>query len=272
MPGETEHDSQPKTAVAAVPTIQEQHLETVKVWAEYSKDRYDTARQLFDEFRNRARQLIPLVGVVLSIELSFVVRLLLDHDIPIAATFRRNALVVFAIAISIQFILLPVLLVAGFGGRQKFWEPEDPVTLADYILGKGELEVTQMVAAYYAKACKPYVDAGTMLGMRVSMAVVLFTVSVLFLLGAVVTLGVGNLSSDPGSGNVGSTSMAEPTKPSASNAPAVVPKAPTPTPVPSAPSPTARPAVSPPPNPLVATPTRGIQIRGSRSGSGDKEA
>jgi hypothetical protein len=44
----------------------------VEVWADYAKDRFESAAKRVDEFRNWARQLGAAIAVVVGLELSLV--------------------------------------------------------------------------------------------------------------------------------------------------------------------------------------------------------
>jgi hypothetical protein len=44
----------------------------IEVWADYSKDRFESSAKRVDEFRNWARQLSAAVAVVIGLELTLV--------------------------------------------------------------------------------------------------------------------------------------------------------------------------------------------------------
>jgi hypothetical protein len=156
----------------------------IEVWADYSKDRFESAAKRVDEFRNWARQLGAAVAVVVSLELALVGKVLeLKPVVPF--TLRVWCLAILLLTAAVQLILLVWLLFIGYRSHDILW-PESPVILADYILGQDEPETRRVIGAYYAKGYTRFHALSIRLGSRVGIATVIFTVSMLFFFVAVV--------------------------------------------------------------------------------------
>jgi hypothetical protein len=156
----------------------------VEVWANYSKDRFESAVKRVDEFRNWARQLSAAVAVVISLELTLVGKIL-ELKPPIDSTLRLWCLSMLLLAAAAQLILLVWLLVTGYRSHEIRW-PESPIVLADYVLAQDEEETRRVIGAYYAKAYERFHALSIRVGSRVGIVTVIFTVSMLLLLAAVV--------------------------------------------------------------------------------------
>jgi hypothetical protein len=124
----------------------------IEVWADYSKDRFESAGKRVDEFRNWARQLGAAVAVVVSLELALVGKVLELKPVP-HSTLRVWCLAALLLAVAVQLILLVWLLFIGYRSHDILW-PESPVVLADYIFGQDEQETRRVIGAYYAKALR----------------------------------------------------------------------------------------------------------------------
>jgi hypothetical protein len=156
----------------------------IEVWADYSKDRFESAAKRVVEFRNWARQLGAAVAVVVSLELALVGKVLeLKPVVP--STLRVWCLAILLLTAAVQLILLVWLLFIGYRSHDILW-PESPVILADYILGQDEPETRRVIGAYYAKGYTRFHAISIRLGSRVGIATVIFTVSTLFFFVAVV--------------------------------------------------------------------------------------
>lgn len=156
----------------------------IDVWADYSKDRFDSAAKRVDEFRNWARQLGAAVAVVISLELALVAKVL-DLKPAVHSTLRVWCLAALLLAAAVQLGLLVWLLFTGYRSRDILW-PESPVVLADYVIGQDEQETRRVIGAYYAKAYQRFHALSIQLGTRVGIATVIFTISMLFFFLAVV--------------------------------------------------------------------------------------
>ena len=156
----------------------------IEVWADYSKDRFESAAKRVDEFRNWARQLGAAVAVVVSLELALVGKVL-ELKPVVHSTLGVWCLTTLLLAAAVQLILLVWLLFIGYRSHDILW-PESPVVLADYILGQDEPETRRVIGAYYAKAYTRFHALSIRLGSRVGIATVIFTVSMLFFFLAVV--------------------------------------------------------------------------------------
>jgi len=155
----------------------------IDVWADYAKDRFESAAKRVDEFRNWARQLGAAVAVVIGLELTLVAKVL-ELKLPASHPRRGLCLVAFLLAAGIHFLLLWWLLFTGYRSR-KIRYPESPVLLADYILDRDEQETRRVIGAYYAKAYDRFHDLSKRLGTKVAVATVVFTGSMLLLFGGV---------------------------------------------------------------------------------------
>ena len=155
----------------------------VEVWANYSKDRFESAVKRVDEFRNWARQLSAAVAVVISLELTLVGKIL-ELKSPVDSTLRLWCLRTLLFAAAAQLILLVWLLVTGYRSRDIRW-PESPVVLADYVLAHDEQETRRVIGAYYAKAYERFHALSIKVGTHVGVATLIFTISMLLLLAAV---------------------------------------------------------------------------------------
>jgi hypothetical protein len=154
----------------------------IEVWADYAKDRFDSAAKRVDEFRNWARQLSAAVAVVIGLELTLVGKVLALES---GLTLRLWCLAALLLAAAVQLGLLVWLLFIGYRSRDILW-PESPVVLAGYVIGQDEHEVRRVIGAYYAKAYKRFHDLSIQLGSRVGVATIIFTVSMVLLFIAVV--------------------------------------------------------------------------------------
>jgi hypothetical protein len=156
----------------------------VEVWANYAKDRFESAAKRVDEFRNWARQLSAAVAVVISLELALVGKVL-ELKPAVHSTLRVWSLAALLLAAAVQLGLLVWLLFTGYRSRDILW-PESPVVLADYVIGEDETETRRVIGAYYAKAYERFHALSIQLGSRVGIATVIFTVSMLLFFLAVV--------------------------------------------------------------------------------------
>lgn len=150
--------------------------ETLKVWASYSRDRFDSASKRVDEFRNWARQLGGAVAVVIGFELTLVGRVL-DLKPPFDASLRTWTLVLFLLMIAAQVLLLFWALRTGYSGHTVVG-PESPSKLAEFIVDADEAGAEQLTGAYYAKAYDAFHDLSEELGKSVGQANRFFAVTV----------------------------------------------------------------------------------------------
>jgi hypothetical protein len=150
----------------------------IEVWADYAKDRFESAARRVDEFRNWARQLSAVAAVVIGLELTLVGKVL-DLEPAVHSTLRVWSLAALLLAAAVQLGLLVWLLFTGYRSRDILW-PESPVVLADYVIGEDETETRRVIGAYYAKAYERFHALSIQLGSRVGIATVIFTVSMLF--------------------------------------------------------------------------------------------
>lgn len=223
--------------------------ETVKLWGDYAKDRFDSVSDRVDEFRNRARQLAAAIAVVVGLDLTLTGKVL-DLKPPFSAILRNGSLLAFFGAVLVQVVLLFWVLHVGYVGRQLLG-PESPSILANHILGKSPEETQQIIAAYHAKAYDNFFPLSEALSQKVARATRLFAWSIVLPLAGFALFVVLAWSPVPSKGYNRST-MAEPTNPQ-TPAPAQPSKPPTPAPQPPAPKPSTAPAA----NPLMNRPTPG---------------
>ena len=92
----------------------------IEVWADYAKDRFESAAKRVDEFRNWARQLSAVVAVVIGLELTLVSKVL-ELKPPFDPTLRGCCLIAFLVAIGIQLLLIWWLLFVGYVSRTIRW-------------------------------------------------------------------------------------------------------------------------------------------------------
>lgn len=228
--------------------------ETIEAWGGYAKDRFDAASKRVDEFRNWARQLAGVIGVVIGFEFTLTGRVL-DLKPPFDADLRTVVLVIFLLTILFQIFLLTKILQTGYAGEQ-IVGPESPAVLAAFIADKDEITTEQVIGAYYAKAADSFHHLSEGLGAQVGKTTRRFSWSLLSLLaglGLLVWLSTKSYTGRVMSGS-GNAQAPPPATQSAG------PK-PTPTPAPVAAVP-AQPASSTiaPVLPLLATPTPGQVI------------
>jgi hypothetical protein len=222
--------------------------DTVQLWADYAKDRFDSASKRVDEFRNWARQLIAAIAVVIGIELTLAGKVL-DLKPPFDVPLRNACLLVFLGAVVLQAILLFWALHTGYVGRRTIG-PESPTVLADYVLAMNPEETRQVIGAYYATAYDEFYNLSEKLGQNVSRATRSFAWSI-----ALPLAGFGlfvELAWSPRTESYNQPVMATPSK--VTPQPAPTPKTP-PAPTPQPPvdrSPAPKPA-----NPLLVKPTPG---------------
>lgn len=224
--------------------------ETIGVWSDYAKDRFDFASKRVDEFRNWARQLAGVVGVVIGFELTLIGRIL-DLRAPVSGGLRGLTLTIFLATILAQVLLLFRILRIGYSGHQLVG-PESPTVLAKFVAEKDEATTKQFVGAYYAHAYDKFHAVSEELGEDVGKATRVFTITLIALLtglGLLVWLSISAYNQSP---------MSSSNNPAASNAPSPSvaqpqPAAPTATAAPALPASPAPPATSP----LLATPTPG---------------
>ena len=150
--------------------------ETLKVWASYARDRFDSASKRVDEFRNWARQLGGAVAVVIGFELTLVGRVL-DLKPPFDESLRIWTLVLFLVTIVAQVLLLFWALRTGYSGHTVVG-PESPSKLAEFIVDADEAGAEQLTGAYYAKAYDAFHDLSEELGKSVGLANRFFAVTV----------------------------------------------------------------------------------------------
>lgn len=155
----------------------------VEVWADYAKDRFESAAKRVDEFRNWARQLGAAIAVVVGLELSLVSKVL-ELEPPFNRTARLVCLAALLLAAAVQLALLVWLLFIGYRSRTIRW-PESPLVLADYVLGYDEEETRRVIGAYYAKSYERFHALSISLGTRVGYATLAFTISMLLLFSGV---------------------------------------------------------------------------------------
>jgi hypothetical protein len=157
----------------------------IEVWANYAKDRFESASKRVDEFRNWARQLGAAIAVVIGLELTLVGRALdlqkFDRGL------RDGCLIAFLSALAIQTGLLFKLLRTGYVG-QKVLGPESPVVLARYVLTQDDDETQRMIGAYYAKAHDRFHTLSEDLGRSVGITTRIFAWSIVLLLAGVALL------------------------------------------------------------------------------------
>lgn len=150
--------------------------ETLKVWAGYAKDRFDSASKRVDEFRNWARQLGGAVAVVIGFELTLVGRVL-DLKPPFDASLRIWTLVLFLLTIVAQVLLLFWAIRTGYSGHTVLG-PESPSKIAEFIVDVDEAGAEQLTGAYYAKAYDAFHDLSEQLGKAVGRANRFFALTV----------------------------------------------------------------------------------------------
>jgi len=227
--------------------------ETIGVWSDYAKDRFDFASKRVDEFRNWARQLAGVVGVVIGFELTLIGRIL-DLRAPVSGGLRVFTLTVFLGTVLAQVLLLFRVLRIGYSGHQLVG-PESPTVLAQFVAEKDEPTTKQFVGAYYAHAYDRFRIVSEELGEDVGKATRVFTKTLIALLtglGLLVWLSTSAYNQGL---------MSSPNTPAASNAPSPPvaqpqPAAPTATAAPVQPASPASPA-PPVTSPLLVTPTPG---------------
>lgn len=149
----------------------------IEVWADYAKDRFDSAVNRVDEFRNWARQLSAVVAVVIGLELTLVGKVL---ELTPGPALRHWCLAMLLFAAAGQLGILVWLLFIGYRSHDILW-PESPIVLADYLIGQDEQEARRVVGAYYAKAYRRFHDLSIHVGRRVGIATTIFTLSMLLL-------------------------------------------------------------------------------------------
>ena len=228
-------------------------LATLKVWAEYAKERFKSVDARIGEYRATARQLVAAVGVVIGLEVTIVVRLALDERLPLDAMWRGLCLLVFVGVLTVQVWLLRRLLLIGYRGELVVG-PESPSVLIGYLAEGDEAEAHRMTGAYYAKAHDRFHELSERLGENVAKASQILQRTLLALLVGVVLLAASALWPHVTSGTQGM--MADEGQP-ASGSPAPEPSVPAP----------AQPAPQPSSttNPLLTTPTDGQPLRKSES-------
>lgn len=223
---------------------------TISAWSSYSKDRFEAASKRIDEFRNWARQLAGVIGVVIGFELTLIGRALDLKSLPPTETFVRGlALLVLLVTIGWQAWLLSRVLQAGYSGRT-IVGPESPSRLATFVAALDESATKQLIGAYYAKAYDEFFQVGEELAQRVASLMQTFSKSLGLLLAGLIFLawvGGRSYTSDHVAGS-----------PTPSPAPSASPATPAATPSASTPAPAATsPATPAPSSPLLVTPTAG---------------
>jgi hypothetical protein len=155
---------------------------SIEIWADYARDRFDSAAKRVDEFRNWARQLSAVVAVVIGLELTLVGKVLELKPVP---ALRLWCLATLLSAAAVQLGVLVWQLFLGYRSRDVLW-PESPIVLAGYFIGQDEQEARRVIGAHYAKAYGRCHDLGIYVGRRVGIATVIFTFSMLlFFVGVV---------------------------------------------------------------------------------------
>lgn len=228
--------------------------ETIGIWSDYAKDRFDFASKRVDEFRNWARQLAGVVGVVIGFELTLIGRIL-DLRAPVSGGLRALTLTIFLGTVLAQVLLLFRILRIGYSGHQLVG-PESPTVLAKFVAEKDEATTKQFVGAYYAHAYDKFRVVGEELGVDVGKATRVFTMTLIALLtglGLLVWLSISAYNQSP---------MSSPNTPAAPNVPSpsvAQPQtaAPTAAAAPVTPASAAAAPAPPATSPLLATPTPG---------------
>jgi hypothetical protein len=218
--------------------------ETITAWAAYAKDRFDAASKRVDEFRNWARQLAGVIGVVIGFEFTLTGRTL-DLKPPFDPSLRTLALAIFLVTIAFQIYLLFRVLRIGYGG-QHVLGPESPTILAKFVADKDARTTKQVLGAYYAKAADTFHELSESLGSAVTYVSLRFSRSLIALLVGLLILVALATKSYTGPAMADSTSTPAP-GPAASPAPAAPQASPVAT-APASPAPSA---------PLLVTPTPG---------------
>lgn len=161
---------------AAPPPPTSTPSQTIEIWGDYAKDRFDSIAKRIDELRNWARQLTAAIAVVIGIELTLAGKVL-DLKPPFDVLLRNGCLLLFLSAVILQSILLFWVLHIAYVGRT-ILGPERPSILADYVLGRGPDEVRQVLGAYYASAYDNFFTFSEELGKKVSGATRAFAWSI----------------------------------------------------------------------------------------------
>lgn len=157
-----------------------------EIWAAYARDRFESIAGRVDEVRNRARQLIAVVGVLIGLEVNLVARAFLDDGVELGYL-DLWSLLFLVVALAMQTWLVFHLVGIGFRGRS-IREPERPSVLVHYLAGQDAAEARRVIGAYYAKSHDEFFELSEMLGGKVGTSTVTLARSLLLFLLGVLTL------------------------------------------------------------------------------------
>jgi len=121
----------------------------VVAWAQYAKDRHESAEKRLADFRGWARQLAAAVGVVVGLEAALigqVVRIERGSGLALGI-----CLVLLLGTVAWQLVIMNRAVSAGYVGKDLVG-PASPAVIAEHLQGKDDAETRRMIGSYYANA------------------------------------------------------------------------------------------------------------------------
>ena len=121
----------------------------VVAWAQYAKDRHESAEKRLADFRGWARQLAAAVGVVVGLEAALigqVVRIERGSGLALGI-----CLVLLLGTVAWQLVIMNRAVAAGYVGKDVVG-PENPAVVYGHLEAKDDAETRRMIGAYYANA------------------------------------------------------------------------------------------------------------------------
>jgi hypothetical protein len=117
-------------------------------WAEYAKDRYESARSGIIEFRGWARQLLAALAVVIGLEVNFLVRLL-----DVATSWMFAPIGWLFVTIVYQMLVARRIIPLGYGSVWGAEVPVAPQQMAHRLRGgRNTAPSRQLIGDQYAQA------------------------------------------------------------------------------------------------------------------------
>lgn len=208
----------------------------METWAAYAKDRFDSAESQVKEFRNWARQLSAAVGVIISLEIGLIGKIVLDFKPGKQDCFVLLGLLGLLVAAGFQIRSLRKLFELGYIGKTIIG-PATPGRMRRDLAHGQPYSVQEEIGHHYANSYDEVQSLAEKIATELSKETNRFVISLIGFFGSLVFL----------SGVVVVVSRAP------STTPTVVVVTPTPTPIP-APTPAATAVPAAPPTSIPVPP------------------
>jgi hypothetical protein len=210
---------------------------TMETWAAYAKDRFDSAESQVKEFRNWARQLSAAVGVIISLEIGLIGKIVLDFKPSPQDWLVLLGLLGLLVAAGYQISSLRKLFALGYVGKTIIG-PAAPGTVRRDLTHEQPYAGQEEIGHHYANGYDQAHSLGEKIADALGKETALFAKSLIAFFGSLVFLAV--------------VVVVVPRAPSTTSA--IVAATPTPTPAPTPPPTPAAAAIPAPPPALTPVP------------------